>query len=99
IAVIEGRMGLLDAAARFRALNAFRPGLIAYLRTVYPSASDEECICRNVIGYVEHHLPDVAPQHPVSRRLRAELEQSLAQGAIKLPDPRSSAYRSWAAPH
>src|SRR5690242_12435811 len=54
--VIAGRVGLMEAAARFRALNAGEPAYGGVIRTSYPGASDEESYCRNVIGFVAAQL-------------------------------------------
>ena len=97
--VVAGRMGLLDAAARFHALNVGRADIMTLLRKAHPSASDEECTCRNVIRYVECYLRADNPDHPVLARLHAELEHWLAAGAGKLPDAPPSVGFVWIEAH
>src|SRR5436190_6857272 len=62
-AVVAGRLSLLEAAARFHKLNTGEAKLMTDLRREYPSASDDECMCHNVIAYVKHHLGD--DRHPL----------------------------------
>ena len=67
-AVVAGRLSLLEAAARFHKLNSGEAKLMADLRREYPSANDDECMCRNVIAYVKHHLGD--DRHPLPGNCR-----------------------------
>jgi hypothetical protein len=67
-------MGLLDAAARFRELNAGTDAA-RYQRLYYPGDSDEERCCRQVIEWVKRELECEAPGEAARRT--AELEQEL----------------------
>src|SRR5262245_28791097 len=53
IGLLEGRLTLLEAAARFRALNQTRrEPCWASWRSPFPGRSDEEHLCREVIAWV-----------------------------------------------
>jgi hypothetical protein len=54
------------------------------IREAARGASDEECLCLNVIGSVEARLKDAG--HEVVRRLKAELGRRLADGPLTLPE-------------
>jgi hypothetical protein len=82
-AVVAGRLSLLEAAAQFHKLNCGEAKLMADLRREYPSANDDECMCRNLIAYVKHHLAD--DRHPLPRQLQAELDHLLVTGDVHLP--------------
>jgi hypothetical protein len=84
--VIAGRVSLMEAAAQFRALNATQPRFMEIIRDFYAGATDEECLCKNVLGYVATYLGEGAKNHEVYRRLNADLAQRLAQGQLALPD-------------
>jgi hypothetical protein len=74
-AVCQRRMGLLEAAARFRRLNE-EDGASRNLRLLYPDDSEEERCCRQVILWVLHRPAGVPPEE--ADRRAAELEQELA---------------------
>jgi hypothetical protein len=75
VAVIDGRMSLLEAAARFRA--AQQP----------PVPADGETLCRSVIGWVELALRDCPERAElVTRRLEQELQGYLDRFG-RLPSP------------
>jgi hypothetical protein len=89
--VAAGRLSLVEAAARFRALEAGRPRN-RYCRPaheLYPGDSEGERLCREVIAHVEARL---APQgraraRQFAARLEAELGELLARdGTVRLPD-------------
>jgi hypothetical protein len=82
--VAEGRMGLLEAAARFRDLNAGLPW-------GYPGASDEVRCCRQVIAWVTTHVEQksTAEAEIVAERLENELREHLYR-----EDRRDSPFRS-----
>jgi hypothetical protein len=88
-AVAEGRLSLLEGAARFRALDREEPPVIlAQLRTTYPGATAEVRSCRHLIRWVRLWLND----HPgadrrVVQRLEAELGEHLCGGTLRLPEP------------
>src|SRR5262249_45319578 len=87
--VIAGRLSLLEAAARFRDLNAQEPAIAAAFTRSHPDRSPEECLCRQVIGQVESDLAEQSPKRAAElrTRLEAELRGHLHRdGAIRLPD-------------
>jgi len=51
-ALAHGRLTLTGAIARYRDLNAGDPSAIGLLADNYPSASEEEVICRQVFQFV-----------------------------------------------
>src|SRR5262249_25337141 len=75
-ALVAGRMTLLEAAARYRALAQETPGYHwEQFRLGYPGASDEERHCRQVIAAVQARLRDKPDETAeVVARLEAELE-------------------------
>jgi hypothetical protein len=83
--VAEGRLGLLEAAGRFRELDQHWPALEP--RRAQPGATDEERYCRVVIATVASFLDD-RPQMraAVIERLEAELRGYLERGDLRLPD-------------
>jgi hypothetical protein len=87
--VIEGRLSLLRAAARFRDLSA-RPPAFNWedFRRTYPGDSDDERHCREVIKFVRQGVqlrPGADPA--VADRLEAELRGLLEHGDLRLPGP------------
>jgi hypothetical protein len=87
--VQAGRLGLLEAAARFRDLNDADPTFDWDLyRAQLPGATDAERHCRNVIEFVDDPT-DVHPgQDEVVGRLQAELAEHLRDGTLALREPR-----------
>jgi hypothetical protein len=88
-AVLEGRLTLLEAAARFRALNQTRcDPCWASWQSPFPGRSDEEHVCREVISWVggqaRQHDPCLGAV--TCARLEEELEALLRQGPLRLPD-------------
>jgi hypothetical protein len=82
-----GRLTLLEAAARFRDLDAaasddYRRGW----RRSLPAASDEERYCRAVLAHVKELVRDRPDGIRVLDRLKAELDRALARGDVRLPD-------------
>jgi hypothetical protein len=87
--VARGRLTLLEAAARFRDLNAELPGFQReQFRSVYPGRSDDERHCWQVIRFVRTELQDVPNAVPrVVGRLEAELQARVDRGDLRLPEP------------
>ena len=85
--VIDGRLTLPEAAAGFRDVSEADPAFDwERFRLVHPGASDDERLCRQVIGYVwvqVQNRPDADPALP--GRLEAELEDLLRRGDLRLP--------------
>jgi hypothetical protein len=87
--VIEGRLPLLQAAARFRDLNARPPAFNwGAFRQTYPGDSDDERHCREVIQFVRQEGPQRPGADPsLVGRLEAELRGLLEHGDCCLPGP------------
>lgn len=87
-ALLGGRLGLLEAAARFRDLTPAEGPPRRYLRMAYPGASDDERFCRAVIGWVNGAVASRG-SGPTARqvaRLEGELRQRLRRdGQVALP--------------
>lgn len=84
--VADGKVSLLDAAARFRQLDGEKPLLyLKEFRLAYPGRSDDERYCRQVIAFVRGTLSCQPHRHKDVVRLEAELEQTLRDGSILLP--------------
>ena len=87
--VIEGRLSLVDAAARYRDLDEQPPPFSwSNFRSAYPGDSDDERHCRAVIVFVRAELASRPGADPaVVGRLEAELHDLLNRGEIRLPRP------------
>src|SRR5262245_4691846 len=87
--VLEGRLGLLEAATHFRDLNEQPPPFLwERFRDRFPGRSDDERHCRQVIAFVKAALPEYRGADPAPvARLEAELEELLRQGDLRLPRP------------
>jgi hypothetical protein len=84
--VIAGRLTLLEAAARFRDVNASWPKARAVLQQAYAGLPYELALCRQVIAYAEVELRWSDQKDRVLRRLEAELEEHLRRyGKVCLP--------------
>jgi hypothetical protein len=87
--VLDGRLTLGQAAARFRDLDATtRACTHRELARRFPGIAEDERCWREVICWVamaEGKRPDGG--HGVARRLSAELEDALRHGRPSLPDP------------
>jgi hypothetical protein len=81
-----GRLTLLQAAARLRAIRADEPPSIRKVaRRYHPGLSEEEWLCMVLIEEVEG-IPATDPTRAaLGRRLRAELRQHQQRGPIRLP--------------
>jgi hypothetical protein len=88
-----GRCTLREAAGRFREMARQEPLLLQTVTATYQGDSEEEVICRWVIGYVRVQLED-HPQEAaeVAARLEAELRTLLAEKTLDFPQepPRSN---------
>jgi hypothetical protein len=88
-ALAEGRMTLLQAAARLRDYYQSKPGFRRDLfRARFPGDSDEERFCRKAIDCAVGLLiarPERA--RAVQLRLQAELNEAQRRGSLHLPEP------------
>jgi hypothetical protein len=86
--VAQGRLSLLEGAARFRALDREEPPVVqARLYTDYPAGTAEECCCRHLIEWVRAWLEDnPRPDPGIPGRLEAELDEYLRRGTLRLPE-------------
>jgi WD40 repeat protein len=85
--VIEGRLTLLEAAARFRDLDR-EPPPFAWdaFRATCPGASDDELHCREVICFVcAEQRGRPRTDAGIVARLEAELDERLGRGDLHLP--------------
>jgi hypothetical protein len=83
-----GHIGLMAAAAKFRALNAGSDSFAVVVGSMYPDMSDDERVCRNVIDYAESAN---ATCRLLGFRLRLELLARKATGRLRIPDLPSNA--------
>jgi hypothetical protein len=88
--LIDGKISLIEAGARFGALNRANPTFdwVTY-RTydAYRGKTDEERFCREAINAARCILQTHEPARGdlVVGRLVAELERELSQGTLRLP--------------
>jgi hypothetical protein len=92
--IADGSMSLFEAAAAFRAMNGGSGRVVPeWFREHYPQASDEECLCRQVIVWSGNHLRakgDPKRAAEVVARIEAVLEEHLREDrAIVLPPAKS----------
>ena len=86
--VADGRLTLLEAAARFRDTDAdVTPEYRKVWRLTMEGGSDEERFCRQVLLFVEQAVWGRADGPALLGRLRAELDEALAGGGVRLPAP------------
>ena len=86
--VLQGRLTLPEAAARFRDLNDQLPAFNwEQFRQAYPGRSDDERHCQQVIQFVRNEVQarGAADLAPVAR-LEAELHERLDRGDLRLPE-------------
>ncbi len=85
--LLAGELTLLEAATRFRDINGEPADCPALDNCLWPNASPEERLCRQVIGWARSHARDDSSgaAGAVADRLEAELEALLARGALRLP--------------
>jgi hypothetical protein len=89
VALLEGRLALAEAAARFAAINRARTEPCwACLPLPDPGGSEEERLCREVITWAEGYLGmrDPCLGALARARLEDELEAMLRQAPLRLPD-------------
>jgi len=87
-AVIAGELTLLEAAARFRDVNASWPKARAVVQQAYTGLPYEHALCRQVIAYAEVELRGQGSDQKdrVLRGLEAELAEHLRRyGKVCLP--------------
>jgi hypothetical protein len=87
--LIDGRLTLFEAAALFHRLNA-EPPAPPPLALSYPGDSEEERLCRQVIGWAWHRLEKCDPGR--ANDLEGACEEELRRhkerhGTVVLPDP------------
>ncbi|MFL5342971.1 MAG: hypothetical protein ACJ8F7_22800 [Gemmataceae bacterium] len=86
--LIDGRLTFVEAATRFRDLNANSAHYQIAIQLNYPDVPGDERHCRNVIDYVRNQHPD----EPAARACAAACEEELPRlraacgGSIRLPD-------------
>ena len=85
--LLDGRLGLLEAASQFQRVNRLLKGQGASLIPGGANPDDGERVCRMVIGWVQLALADRPERADVlTARLEQELQEHLAkQGAVVLP--------------
>jgi hypothetical protein len=88
LALLAGRLRLLDAAAGFRALDRMTPEFAwQQFRDLYRGDSDEERHCRHVIAFAHAALiREPSRANEVRDRLDAELREHLRRGPLRLPE-------------
>jgi hypothetical protein len=84
--LLGGELTLLEAAARFRDVNAEPADCPCQDSHLWPSASPEERLCRQVIGWARAEARDdrSGAAGAVVDRLESELKALLARGPIRL---------------
>jgi hypothetical protein len=88
-ALLAGRLTLLEAASRFRALNQGPPEFSwDRFRDSLPGDSDDERHCYEVIEFVYNALRQDDPRRAAEVRecLRAQLREDLRCGPLRLPE-------------
>ena len=84
----QGRLSLVEAAAAFRDLNE-RPGTPrSPFRVLFPGATDEEKLCRQVISWARSERDDEPAYLAQARACRLEEELSAilkVYGSVRLP--------------
>jgi hypothetical protein len=86
--LIAGQLTLLEAAARFRDVNASWPKDRTFLQQPYAGLPYEHALCRQIIAYAEAELrhQGSAQKDRVLHGLEAELAKHLRQhGKVCLP--------------
>jgi hypothetical protein len=87
VEVAEGRHGLLEAVAHFRALHGeARTFHWDLYRAYWKGGSDEERHCREVIAYATWATLDPEKRRRDAERLERELQELLRRGPLRFPD-------------
>jgi hypothetical protein len=88
-ALVDGRLTLLEAAARYQELNEAPPRLHwDRFRPADPATSDEQRHCQEVIHFVRAVLAARGDtQGALADRLEAEVREHLARGDLRLHAP------------
>jgi hypothetical protein len=82
-----GRCTLLVAASRFRALYEGDQLIAHALHDAYPAATEDECICRWVIGYTKTDQEGEPGTPELIARLEKEMQEHLERGTLRLSAP------------
>jgi hypothetical protein len=89
VALVEGNLGLFEAAAWFRELNMWPPEHADMYWHMLPGHCDEEKLCRQVIQWARIRLEDMVTASQAQARLQAleaELAEHIARhGKVVLP--------------
>jgi hypothetical protein len=74
-----GELSLFEAAARFGEINTQAPETMTFVRAMYPGDTDEERLCRQVLGWLEVDLwyGDDSNERATLARLQADFEAFL----------------------
>jgi hypothetical protein len=86
IDLVAGRITLLEATARFRKVDKDTGAYVKYPTDLYPGATEEERLCRQVIAWAGYERGGTAGDALVPR-LNEELRQHLRDhhGKVELP--------------
>jgi hypothetical protein len=86
--LLDGRLTLLEAAEWFKVLNEMPSDCPSYANAVFPTGSEGETLCRQVISWTEGQLLMQSPSQAeaVTRELKEELQAYLERdGIVRLP--------------
>jgi hypothetical protein len=89
--MIAGQRSLWQAVRLLQEQDAFTPRFLKELRLLYPAASDNEAVGRNLILFARNILNDDPRQATVIARLEAELAQGPRELLVHGPGPRQPA--------
>jgi hypothetical protein len=87
--LLDGRLSLFEAAARFRKLEELTSEYIGYSREPRPGETVEENLCHQVIRWVHHEAAVRTYPEPdqLAQRLEEELREHIQQhGRVRLPE-------------
>jgi hypothetical protein len=78
--LVDGRLSLWEAVARFRALDEEQPSLIGHITAIYPDASRDGSVCRQVLAWAEEEVRGGSPgrEEEVMARLQEEARSLLS---------------------
>ncbi len=87
--LVQGRISLLEGAARMRDLDRAAPDFAwKYFRQAYPAASDDERHCLEAIRQVRGALlPSDPAGEAAALRFEDELRRHIINGTLRLRDP------------